>query len=88
MNRLILKPFFVSLLLLPASQISAQENESTVVEVREEAACNPFPKCKWLDGSSETASEEEKSQWLLLWENLTNEMKEALDGLPAPTQPE
>lgn len=88
MKNLTLKSLFVFLVTLFASQVSAQENDPTVVDGPEETACLPYPMCKGLDHSSETQDAEEKSQLALLWEKLTKEMKEVVDTLPTPRQPE
>lgn len=88
MKNLTLKSLFVFLFSLFASQVSAQESDSTEVEGPVEVSCNPFPRCDGVNGSAETANDEEESQWSLLWEKLTKEMKEAVSSLPAPTQPE
>ena len=88
MKKLILKSLFVSLSLLFASQISAQENELTNVEGPTEASCDPFPKCIDDAVTTDTVNREEESQWSLLWDKLTKEMKEAVSSMPAPTQPE
>ncbi len=88
MKNVILKSLSVSFLLLCASQTSAQEADSTVIEGPQEGACKNFPRCVGENGSSDNANSEEDSQWSLLWEKLTKEMKEAVENIPTPTQPE
>lgn len=88
MKNVILKSLSVSFLLLFVSHASAQESDSTVIEGPQEGACKNFPRCVGENGSSDTANDEDESQWSLLWEKLTKEMKEAVSSLPAPTQPE
>ncbi len=88
MKNLTLKSLFVFLVTLFTSQVFAQENESPVVDAPEEVACIPYPRCKWLDGSSSIADADEKSQLALLWDKLTREMKEVVKNLPSPANPE
>ena len=88
MKNVILKSLSVSFLLLFNSQTSAQEADSTVIEGPQEGGCRNFPRCVDESGSSDYTNSEEESQWSLLWEKLTKEMKEAVESLPAPKQPE
>jgi len=90
MNKSTLKALTITASLLFTSQISAQENDSNSTDDQTSILCLEWPKCAGVAGSgdSNSDSEEQKSQWSLLWEKLTQEMKEAVSSLPAPTQPE
>ena len=88
MKKLTPKFLFTTLFLLFTTQASAQEETTSTATEQSEAGCPRFPKCDGVDGSAGNTSDEEKSQWSLLWEKLNKEMKEVVDSLPSPTQPE
>jgi hypothetical protein len=88
MKDTILKSLFVSLFLIFASQTSAQESDANVTDEQDPDWCENFPKCTQSSANTNADETEAASQWSLLWEKLTKEMKEAVESLPLPPQPE
>jgi hypothetical protein len=90
MKNLKLRLICISSIILFASQISAQENNPSSSDGdgnKDPDSCSPFPFCVH-DSSMTTDENDEESGWYLLWEKLTKDVKETVDSLTLPTQPE